>query len=293
MNEEQIAAVRRFNRAVSLRIGTLGDSFLDLGRPFGEARLLYEIGEAGADVRDLRARLGLDSGYMSRLLRALERQGLTKTARGRKDARVRRISLTAKGRRAFADVDRVGDDFAVKVLQPLSDDERRRLIAAMSEVEGLMRAFAVRIDAEPIASADATWCLEQYFCEIARRFEAGFDPAQGLPAGVEELTPPKGIFLVARLDGRPVGCGATIVEAGGFGHVRRMWVAEAVRGLGVGRRLLGALEEKALGMGLRAVRLETNKVLKEAQNLYRTAGYREVAPFSTEHYAHHWFEKAL
>jgi DNA-binding MarR family transcriptional regulator len=293
MSREQIDSARRFNRAVSIRIGTLGGSFLDLGRPYGEARLLHEIGAEGTDVRDLRARLGLDSGYMARLLRSLERQGLIASAPSLRDGRVKRIKLTAKGRRAYADVERAGDDFAERVLAPLDAADRARLIAAMHEVERLMRAFAVTIDMEPAGSEDAAWCLDQYYREIGVRFDAGFDPAKGLATGVADMTPPNGLFLVARLDGQPVGCGALLVEPGGHGHIRRMWIARETRGLGLGRRMLAALEDRARGLGLHTMRLETNRVLDEAKNLYRSAGYEEVAPFNDETYAHHWFEKRL
>lgn len=287
----QIDQVRRFNRAVSLRIGTLSDSFLELGRPFGEARLLYEIGPLGIEVRDLRARLGLDSGYVSRLLRKLERQGLIVTTPSDRDGRVRRLALSDAGRKAFAEIDRVGDAFAARILAPLSDPERTRLVAAMNEVERLMRAFAVRIEPEPAGSADAKACLEVYYREIAGRFETGFDPANGLPTNVEDMSPPRGVFVMARLDGRPVGCGALLIEPGGIGHIRRMWVAAEMRGLGLGRRLLATLEVQARGLGLDILRLETNRALNEAQALYRTGGYQEVAPFNDESYAHHWFEK--
>ncbi len=293
MREDQIESVRRFNRAVSIRIGTIGESFLGLGRPYGEARLLHEIGAGGAEVRDLRARLGLDSGYMARLLRALERQGLIASAPSKRDGRVKRIRLTAKGRRAYAGVERAGDDFARRVLAPLEARDRDRLIAAMGEVERLMRAFAVTIDREPAGSEDAAWCLAEYYGEIAARFDAGFDPARGLVTGVADMTPPNGLFLLARLDGRPVGCGALLVEPGGHGHIRRMWIAREARGLGLGRRMLGALEDEARVLGLHVVRLETNRALDEAKSLYRSEGYEEVAPFNDETYAHHWFEKRL
>ena len=295
MLPEQITHVRRFNRAVSQRLGTLSDSFLELGRPFGEARLIYEVGQnadgTGVEVRDLRARLGLDSGYVSRLLRSLERQGLIASKPSKRDGRVRRLTLTKAGRRAYGEIDRVGDAFAGRVLAPLSARQRTHLIDAMAEVERLMRAFAVTIQPEPAASADAQSCLQAYYREIGERFDDGFDPTKGLVTGAADMTPPKGLFLMARLDGRPVGCGALLVETDAVGHIRRMWVAADVRGLGVGKRILVALESAAGRRGLDTVRLETNRALAEAQALYRASGYTEVAPFNDETYAHHWFEK--
>jgi DNA-binding MarR family transcriptional regulator/GNAT superfamily N-acetyltransferase len=292
MDAAQIRRLRSFNRTVSQRIGALNDRFLDRGRPLGEARLIYEIGHDGAELRALRARLELDSGYASRLLRSLERQGLVKGEAAAGDGRVRRVRLTAKGRREVAELDRRADAVARSVLAPLSAAQQARLIAAMTEVERLMRASAVRIAAEPADSADARWCVDQYFRELGRRFDAGFDPARSISADAHELTPPAGVFLIARLGGRPIGCGALKAKERRIGDVKRMWVAAEARGLGIGRRLLAALEAEARKRGLETLRLETNRSLVEAQALYRRAGYREVAPFNDEPYAHHWFEKS-
>jgi DNA-binding MarR family transcriptional regulator/GNAT superfamily N-acetyltransferase len=291
MDENQIRQVRSFNRTVTQRIGALNANFLDRGRPLGEARLLYEIGRDGAEVRNLRARLELDSGYVSRLLRSLERQGLVEARPAADDGRVRRAALTPKGLREVAELDRLSDAFANSVLAPLSATQRDRLIAAMAEVERLMRASAVQIEMEAPDSADARWCLEEYFRELAGRFQTGFDPAKSISANADELTPPAGAFVVARLAGQPIGCGALKVKDRTVGEIKRMWVRADARGLGVGRRILEALETRARAFGLSALRLETNQTLKEAQALYLRCGYREVEPFNDEPYAHHWFEK--
>ena len=290
VHANQVRCLRSFNRMVSQRIGALDDDFLGRGRPLGESRLLYEIGCDGAELRELRTRLGLDSGYLSRLLRSLERQRLVRVQAAH-DGRVREASLTARGLREVAELDRRSDAFAQSVLVPLGAAQRRRLIAAMAEVELMLRASAVEIKAEAADSADARWCLEQYSAELGARFREGFDPAKSISAGAEELTPPAGAFLVARLMGRPVGCAALKVKGRRIGEVKRMWVKPDTRGLGVGRRLLVAIEALALKSGLRKLRLETNRTLTAAQALYRDCGYREVAPFNSEPYAHHWFEK--
>jgi GNAT superfamily N-acetyltransferase len=146
---------------------------------------------------------------------------------------------------------------------------------------------------EPPDSPDALWCLGEYFNELAERFESGFDPGKSISANADELRPPVGIFEVARLGGQPIGCGALKIKDKKTGEIKRMWVHTDARGLGVGRRILDALEEKAKGLSLRRLRLETNRALKEAQALYRNSGYVEVPPFNDEPYAHHWFEKAL
>ena len=145
---------------------------------------------------------------------------------------------------------------------------------------------------DPDQSA-ARRCLREYFAELDRRFDAGFDPTNSLPAEPDEMRPPSGLFVIAMLQGEPVGCGALKFHCDEPTELKRMWVASSVRGLGVGRRLLEELERLALEQGSSTIRLETNKTLTEAIALYRSAGYREVAAFSDERYGDHWFEKYL
>jgi ribosomal protein S18 acetylase RimI-like enzyme len=107
------------------------------------------------------------------------------------------------------------------------------------------------------------------------------------------MRPPAGLFLVATLNQEPIGSGALKFHGKKPAELKRMWVAEAARGLGVGRRILNELEAHAKKRGVRTIHLETNGSLIEAISLYRSAGYKEVAPFNSEPYAHHWFEKGL
>lgn len=288
-----IQRVRSFNRIVAQRIGALNDQFLGRDRPYGESRMLWEIGPDGAEVRDLRARLGLDSGYTSRVLRALEKARLIKMDVSGNDGRVRRVRLTAAGRRERAELDRRSDELAASLLEPLSPTERDSLVKAMGEIERLLQASLVEFAIEDPSSKDARWCLHQYFSELNGRFDAGFDPTRGISADPPELVAPRGAFVIARLRGRAIGCGALKYHGRAPAELKRMWLAPEVRGLGLGRRLLGELERIARAAGVRIVRLETNRSLKEAIALYRSSGYREVAAFNDEPYAQHWFEKRL
>jgi DNA-binding MarR family transcriptional regulator/GNAT superfamily N-acetyltransferase len=289
---EEVAAVRRFNRAVVGRVGALGEAYLGRDRPLGQARLLWEIGCDGAELRDLRARLGLDSGYLSRMLRALETAGLVAVDTGEPDARVRRVRLTEAGRAERAELDRRSDALAASILQPLNPAQRDRLVAATVEVERLLTASTVRVAVTPPSRREAQDCLRAYTAELAERFEEGFDPSVGPPAGTAEFTPPAGEFLVATLDGAPVGCVGARFHPD-VAEIKRMWVAPTARGLGLARRLLAEIEERARVHGLRATRLDTNGSLVEAIALYRSAGYREVPAFNDNPYAHHWFAKDL
>jgi DNA-binding MarR family transcriptional regulator/ribosomal protein S18 acetylase RimI-like enzyme len=289
----EVARLRSFHRAVTERVGALEVEYLGRRRPLGESRLLWEVGDEGAEVRDLRGRLGLDSGYVSRLLRSLEEQGLVAVEESRADRRVRVARLTARGRRERSQLDRLSDDLVSSILDPLDTRQRTTLVEAAATVERLLRASLVTVAVEDPRSEDARRCIGAYFAELAGRFEAGFDPELSLPADEDDLTPPRGLLLVARLREQPVGCGALKHHPGAATELKRMWVHTDVRGLGVGRRLLRELEDRAAAAGAPAVRLETNGTLVEAIRLYRAAGYREVPAFNDEPYAHHWFEKAL
>jgi DNA-binding MarR family transcriptional regulator/GNAT superfamily N-acetyltransferase len=291
MDESQLLRVRRFNRMFTRRIGVLSDDYLGTGRPLGEARLLYEIGPDGATARDLRARLGLDSGYLSRMLRALEASKFIVSRPDARDARVRRVSLTAKGRREWAALDGRSKDLAASLLEPLGPAQRERLLAAMSEVERFLRASTVTIETADPHGDEARACIEAYFQELQERFDEGFDPALTVSARPEELVPPLGWFLIARLEGAPAGCGALKIQDGGVGEIKRMWVAPFARGLGVAQRLLEALEARAADAGVSVLRMDTHRSLAEARALYARNGYAEIAAYNANPYAHHWFEK--
>jgi DNA-binding MarR family transcriptional regulator/GNAT superfamily N-acetyltransferase len=293
MDTIQIQQVRRFNRLVTRRVGALDHNYLSRGRPLGEARLIFEIGLSGADARALRAALDLDSGYLSRLLRALSAEGLVAVVRGKGDARVKRVALTAKGRAELSAYERLSDELARSILAPLTPSERERLLAAMAEVERLLSAGAIVVGLEPADSADAVSCLEPYFAELSRRFDAGFDPGKGAAVGAEAMNPPRGWFFLARLDGRPVGCGALVRLSADAGEIKRMWTAPDARGLGVAKRLIAAIEAQAREAGIALLKLDTNRALKEAHALYRKLGFVEIARYNDNPYADHWFEKRL
>jgi DNA-binding MarR family transcriptional regulator/GNAT superfamily N-acetyltransferase len=289
----EIASVRSFNRTVTQRVGALQDRYLARDRPLGASRVLWEIGEGATDVRSLRARLDLDSGYLSRLLRLLEGDGLVVVGPDRSDKRVRSVRLTARGRNERALLDRRSDELARSLLEPLSSDQRARLVDAMDVVERLLTAGLVEVAIDDPRSPAARYCLESYYGELNSRFDTGFDPELAISTTAEELTEPAGLLLVARLHGEPIGCGALKLQGDVPFYIKRMWVAPEARGLGVGRRLLAELEDHARRRGADVVHLETNKTLREAAALYRSAGYVEVDPFNDEPYAHHWFEKRL
>jgi DNA-binding MarR family transcriptional regulator/GNAT superfamily N-acetyltransferase len=293
MDQPLVDQVRRFNRVVTRRIGALDDRYLGRNRPLGQDRVLWEIGAEGCEVRTLRARLGLDAGHMSRLLRALEASNLIAVAPSDTDRRVRVARLTRAGDTERALLEQRSDDLAVSILAPLEAAQRDELVKAMRTVRRLMTMAETEIRQVDAASADAQRCVNAYFAELNRRSDVPYDPAKGVSAEPRELNPPHGLFLVAYVHGEAVGCGGVKHHAGEPSEIKRMWVAESARGLGIARRILRQLEAEAARTGARTARLETNGTLTEAINMYHSAGYEEVPAFNDEPFAHHWFEKML
>ena len=293
MDEAAVGQVRRFNRTVTQRIGVLDDEYLARGRPLAASRILWEVGADGVDVRSLRARLGLDSGYLSRLLRSLEKEGLVTVTRYEGDGRVRMVRHSDAGRAEFLVLEALSDDLAWSMLDPLGADDRQALVDAMATVDRLLRLGLVAVAPEDPRSAEADACLRAYFAEIDERFETGYDLDAAEPFAVDDMVEPEGVLLLARMGERPVGCGALHFFPDGVADVKRMWVDPAARGLGLGRRMLIELETLARTRGVALLRLETNRSLIEAVGLYRSLGYEEVDPFNDEVHAHHWFAKPL
>lgn len=291
--KENLQQIRAFNRTVTQRLGVLNEKYLGRDRPYVESRLLFEIGASGATVRELRRRLDIDSGFLSRVLRALERKGLATTQASTEDARVKFARLSRAGIAELRKVDVLSDRLAQSMLEPLSEEQTRRLVAAMSEVERLLRASSVELAPEDATNREAQQCFDQYFAELDGRFRDGFDRGKAGASGSQDFMPPHGSLLLARLFGEPIGCGALRILEPGLCEIKRMWISPRARGLGLGRRLLAELERVARRRRMRAIRLDTNESLAEALQLYRSSGYREIPRFNDNPYAQHWFEKTL
>ncbi|MGP4020531.1 GNAT family N-acetyltransferase [Saccharopolyspora sp. 5N708] len=157
----------------------------------------------------------------------------------------------------------------------------------------MTKQVSFTIEAEPIDSPDAQYALGEYIAELGRRFPTGFDVSRAAPPAKDDFVPPAGVFLVVRVDGRVLGCGALRTEPGGVGEIRRMWIAPELRGRGAGKALLAALEDQARQHGCHLVRLDTAAELHEARALYESSGYQEVPAYNDNQYARHWFEKTM
>jgi DNA-binding MarR family transcriptional regulator/GNAT superfamily N-acetyltransferase len=289
------SVVRRFNRTYTQRIGALDESFLGTGRPLGPSRLLFEIGDAGATVRELRDRLGLDSGYLSRLLRSLETDGLVVVRADPDDRRRRRVALTRRGRTAWRRLDERSEHLARDLVAPLSSRQRQRLTEALATADLLVRAATVRFDETAPTDPRAVAAMAAYFAEIGERF--GFEPGDAWQLDAESMVSPDGFFVVAVSDGEAVACGGVqrLPEgpAGPMAEIKRMWVHDGWRGAGLGSRLLRHLEGLSRERGYAVVRLDTNDTLLEAIAMYERAGYHAIERYNDNEWARCWFEKEL
>lgn len=288
-----VAEVREFSRLFTQRIGALDDHFLGRDRPLGQARFLYEIGPAGAAVGDLRARLGLDSGYASRLVQSLAADGLVAARPDPADGRRRLVELTARGRREWQMLDQLSDEQVDAILQPLGERRAAELGDLLGRARRLLVAATATFDPTDARSASARLAMSSYFAELDDRFDGGFEPGDALEADAPHFDPPDGSFVLVRSDDDVIGCGGLLTLEPGIGEIKRMWIDPRYRGLGLARRLLHDLEERGGRLGHRIVRLDTNAVLLEAIAMYRSSGYRPIARYCDNPYAHHWFEKPL
>ena len=267
-----------------------------MGLPLGTARLLFEIGAEPGTVQELRARLGLDSGYLSRLLRRLEQDALVTLSADPQDRRRRRVQLTAEGRAAWADLERRSEERAHLLVDPLTPRQQQRLAEALASADLLVRAATVSLHAVDPLSPPAQEAMSAYFAELDARFPDGFDAGSQSTKDAELLSPPDGVFVVAVSDGAPVACGGVQAITGDgvtYGEIKRMWVHDDWRGAGLGSRLLRHLEAAAADLGHGLVRLDTNDALVEAIAMYQRAGYTEIERYNDNPYARHFFEKPL
>ncbi|MFF4502336.1 GNAT family N-acetyltransferase [Streptomyces sp. NPDC001401] len=293
VSTEQVAALRRFNRYFTRRIGALDDHYLGQDRPLGEARLLFEIAgqPGGVSLRELRSRLGLDAGYLSRMAKALQAQGLVRLSVHPDDNRLRMIEPTPAGRVEVKEQNRRANALAAGLLDTLAPAQRAQLIEAMTTSQRLLRLAAITVELVDGAAPDARACLDAYAADIDARFPEGFDKSDLV--GPEEVSGDAGAFFVAYEEGRPVGCGALRRLEPGVGEIRHVWVHPEARRLGLARRILAALEQAAAERGCTVVRLDTHATLTEAQAMYRASGYTEIPSYVDHIYAAHWFEKRL
>lgn len=291
MYQDDITRIRNFGRSVAVEVGALEDSFLNRGRPLGSARVLNAIGLGYENVSDLRTKLKLDTGLLSRLLRGLEGEGLIETKPNPKDRRSRISTLTAKGKAEFEIYETLSDERAAAILA--RHKEARRLLDAMDVVTITLSRDEIVFEEADYASEIATRCLEAFAAELSKRLNLDFDLENSGVPELSQMRPPHGTFVVARLGDMPIGCVGIKGKGDPVAEIKRMWIAPAGRGLGLARRLMTTAEEAARTMGIETLRLDTNSTLFEAAALYRDMGWHEIPRFNDDPYPDLFFEKHL
>jgi GNAT superfamily N-acetyltransferase/DNA-binding MarR family transcriptional regulator len=289
---DAIARLRRFNRVVTREIGALDTSYLGRGRPLSAARILHMIKPHGTDVAVIRQTLGLDSGLLSRLLRALEDEGLIRVTPDPADRRRRIAELTEAGHAEWNIYDDLGHAKARQVFDR-AGNRQKALIDAMDLIATVLLRDEVAIrDADPDDPA-ALSLIADYYRELLDTVP-GFTPDMlALPlSDAAKYRPPNGAFLVAWSDDLPVACVSLRPLDAGFGEVKRLWVDPVARGQGLARRLMRAIEDRARAVGMTRLQLDTNTALAPAVALYRREGWVNTTPYTAPP-ANLWLTKRL
>jgi DNA-binding MarR family transcriptional regulator/GNAT superfamily N-acetyltransferase len=273
-----VDAVRRFNRFYTRRVGALRAGLLGSPYPLPEARLVYEIGHRGrCTASELADELDLDAGYLSRLLRGLRRRGLVGAERAADDARSSVLSLTGKGRRAYALLDSRSREEVGAMLRGLPGGERERLVGAMRTVESLLENKRPRVTLRGHRPGDIGWVVQRHGAVYAAEY--GWDQGfEALVAGIaakflNDFDPARERCWIAEADGEPVGCVFLVKDRNATARLRLLLVEARARGLGLGRRLVRECIAFARAKGYRKLVLWTQSNLVAARAIYKAEGF--------------------
>ncbi|MEP2531357.1 helix-turn-helix domain-containing GNAT family N-acetyltransferase [Shimia sp.] len=291
MTLNAITRIRRFNRAVTRETGALDQSFLGRGRPLGPARVLHAIGRKDADLETVRTYLGLDKTLLSRFLKTLQDDSLVTLDRDPNDGRRRIAHLTEAGRAELAAYDALSDERAQSLLS--QHPKPKALLDAMDLIASALAQDTIELTQVDPRTPDAIYCLEEYYAELARRLDTGFDVNLSADPDAADMFPPRGSFVLAMSDGLPLGCVGLKGTDKGYGEIKRLWISPATRGLGLAKRLMDSVENTARTLGMTTLRLDTNSALPEAIRLYETTGWHEIERFNDDPYPDFFFEKHL
>ncbi len=286
--DDRITAVRRFNRFYTRQIGVLRKNFLDSPYSLAEARVLYEIASRRAPTAsDVARTLDLDAGYLSRLLRQFERRGLIRRKTSLRDARQSHLSLTPRGRHAYAPLERRSQRDTATMLERLPPAAQSRLIAAMQTIHGLLdddgaaplpqsagAAYTLRA---PVPG-DFGWIVRRH-AEIYAREYGWTEPFEGLCAQIvadfaNGYDAKRERCWIAEMDGEPVGCIFLVKDSTKLARVRLLLVDPKARGLGLGAHLVDECVRFARRAGYKNITLWTHSVLTAARHIYQKAGFR-------------------
>ena len=296
--EDRVAAVRAFNRFYTARIGVLRDGLLRTPHSLTEARVLYELGQREVtEVAELRRELDIDAGFLSRLLARLQSNGLVARERSSDDARRQRIRLTEEGAAAFAELDHRSADEIGAVLGALTEDDQRRLVAAMDTVRDVLAhtppaaGFVLRAP----RPGDLGWIVQRHGAVYAEQYgwDESFEAlvAQIVAEYAQEHDPRREAAWIAELDGEPAGCVLCVRREDDVAQLRLLLVDPRARGRGMGGRLIEECLRFARHAGYARITLWTNDVLHEARRLYERSGFELVESAPHHSFGHDLVEQ--
>jgi DNA-binding MarR family transcriptional regulator/GNAT superfamily N-acetyltransferase len=284
--DTRIAAVRRFSRFYSRRLGMLQDAFLQSAFSLAEARVLYELAQRDKPTAtEVAEALGIDRGYLSRILRGFGDRDLVRKTSSRADGRRTLLSLTARGRRAFTAINQRSQDDVGAMLGAMPASDQARVVAAMGAIEQLIgetpdgaRPPCVL---HPPRAGDMGWVVARHAVLYGQEYGWGAK-FEGLCAEivaqmVARYDPARDRHMIADIDGEPVGSAFVVKDSDETARLRLLLVEPKARGLGVGKRLVDECVAFARAAGYRKMTLWTHSVLLAARGIYRKAGFMKIA----------------
>jgi DNA-binding MarR family transcriptional regulator/GNAT superfamily N-acetyltransferase len=287
--EHRVTAMRRFSRFYTRRLGVLQDRFLDSPFSLAEARVLYELTQHDRPTAtEVCAALDLDPGYLSRILRSFAERGLVSKTPSPEDRRQSRLALTAKGRKAYAPLERRSHDDVAAILGALAEPDQDRVVAAMGTIERLIGEPQHGTDAarpayvlRPPRAGDMGWVVARHAALYAQDYGWTSPRFEGLCAGIvaemiAQHDPAHDRHFIAEMDGAPVGSAFIVKDTGEVAKLRLLLVEPTARGHGIGSRLVDECVAFARAAGYRKMTLWTHSVLVGARRIYEAAGFRLV-----------------
>ena len=294
--DARVTAVRRFNRFYTRQIGLLQDGYLKSPFSLSEVRVLYELAHRERPTAtELGRDLGLDAGYLSRILRGFQKRGLLKRVPSEHDGRQSHLSLTQRGQAAFAPLNTRSHEDIGAMLAAVPATEQARLVQAMHAIEAILGAQPekkVPYLLRPHRPGDMGWVIHRHAAIYAQEY--GFDErfealvARIAAKFIERYDPKRERCWIAEKDGEIVGSVFLVKHSKTVAQLRLMLVEPKARGLGIGARLVDECVRFARENGYRKITLWTNSVLVAARHIYKKAGFRLV-----HKERHHSFGHAL
>jgi len=292
--EERIGTVRQFNRFFTRQIGVLREGLLHSPYPLTDARILFELGQCNqVTASRLGRELGLDAGYLSRILARLEQQGLLEKVRSENDGRQLLVSLTAAGREAFALLDQRSREEVSEMLEDLSEEDQQRLLKAMQTIESVLSSgfkFSEPFVLRPHEPGDMGWVAHRHGVLYAQEY--GWDEhfealvAQIVAEFIINYNPGRERCWIAEMDGEIIGSVFVVQSSETVAKLRLLLVEPKARGLGLGTRLVEECIRFAQRRGYQKLILWTNSILLEARHIYKKTGFKLVAEEAHHSFGH-------